>query len=47
MVWIVNPHSRTVTVHRTGRDPHILRENDTLSGEEVCPGFTVKVAELF
>jgi Uma2 family endonuclease len=47
MVWIVNPRARTVTVHRKGRDPRILRENDVLSGEEVCPGFSVQVGEFF
>lgn len=47
MVWIVNPRSRTVTVHRGGRDPRVLRESDMLDGEEVCPGFSVRVAEFF
>ena len=47
LVWVVNPGNKTVTVHRTGRDPRVLRENDMLDGEEVCPGFSVKVTELF
>jgi Uma2 family endonuclease len=47
LVWVVNPRGRTVTVHRTGRDPRVLRENDLLGGEDVCPGFSVKVSELF
>jgi Uma2 family endonuclease len=47
MVWIVNPRARTVTVHRKGRDPRVLRENDVLNGEEVCPGFSVRVGEFF
>jgi Uma2 family endonuclease len=47
MVWVVNPRGRTVTIHRSGRDPRILRENDLLAGEDVCPGFSVPVAELF
>jgi Uma2 family endonuclease len=47
LVWVVNPRSKTVTVHRSGKDPRILRENDSLGGEEVCPGFSVKVSELF
>jgi len=46
-VWVVNPRGKTVTVHRSGRDPRILREHDVLEGEEVCPGFAVNVAELF
>lgn len=47
LVWVVNPRSKTVTVHRSGKDPRILRENDSLGGEEVCPGFSAKVSELF
>jgi Uma2 family endonuclease len=47
LVWVVNPRGRTVTVHRSGRDPRVLRENDVLGGEEVCPGFSVRVADLF
>lgn len=47
LVWIVNPRGKTVTVHKAGRDPRVLRGNDTLSGEDVCPGFSTKVSELF
>ena len=47
LVWVLNPRKKTVTVHRTGRDPRVLREKDTLEGEEVCPGFAVKVSALF
>ena len=47
LVWVVNPRGRTVTIHRSQRDPRVLRENDLLGGEDVCPGFSVKVSELF
>ena len=47
LVWVVNPRACTVTVHRKGRDPRVLRESDTLDGEDVCPGFSAPVAELF
>ena len=47
LVWVVNPRNQTVTVHRTGRDPRILRREDTLGGEDVCAGFSAKVAEIF
>jgi Uma2 family endonuclease len=47
MVWVVNPRGRMVTVHRSGRDPRILRGDDRLEGEDVCPGFSVKISELF
>jgi len=47
LVWVVNGRSKTVTVHQSGRDPRVLRANDVLDGAEACPGFAVKVSELF
>lgn len=46
-VWVVNPKSRTVTVHREGVEPRRLSERDTLDGEEVVQGFTLPVTEVF
>ena len=47
IVWIVNPMRRTITVHRKGRDVDVLREGDTLSGDDVIPGFQCAVADAF
>lgn len=47
LVWVVDPESRQVSVHRAGQPVHILSEGDTLSGEEVLPGFACKVSEIF
>jgi len=47
VVWVVNPKRRTVTVHRPGAQPTVLREADVLDGEDVVPGFRCQVAELF
>jgi Uma2 family endonuclease len=47
LVWVINPRRRTITVHRPGRDPQVLRENDTLDGEDVVPGFACKVTDAF
>lgn len=47
LVWVVNPRNKTVTVHQSGRDPRVLRENDLLGGADVCPGFSVQVGDLF
>jgi Uma2 family endonuclease len=46
-VWVVWPNTRTVTVHRPGRKPHTLREEDTLTGEDILPGFACPVAKVF
>lgn len=39
--WLIDPLTRTVEVHRPGRDPEILAGPATLSGEGVLPGFTL------
>ena len=36
-----------VGVHRAGQPVVSLTEDDALSGEEVVPGFSVSVAEIF
>jgi Uma2 family endonuclease len=47
MVWLVDPDARCVTVIRSGVEDRTFQEGDTLSGEDVLPGFSVPVAELF
>jgi Uma2 family endonuclease len=47
MVWVVDPATRKVHVHRADRPGTILREHDHLSEESVLPGFRCKVAEIF
>ncbi len=47
LLWVVDPADRSVTVYRPGEAPRILEENETLSGEEVVPGFSCRVGELF
>jgi Uma2 family endonuclease len=47
LVWVVDPPSRTVWVHRSLNDGRILRENDELTGEPVIPGLRASVAALF
>lgn len=47
LVWVVNPRTRTVEVHRRDGVGTILGENDELSGENVIPGFRCRVGDLF
>jgi len=47
MVWVVNPAWRNVTVYRSATDIKILTENDELSGQDVLPGFSCAVAEIY
>lgn len=47
LIWVIDPIDRSVTVYRSRQQASILTENGTLSGEEVVPGFSCPVAELF
>lgn len=47
MVLVVNPRRRTVAVHRPGQPPRLLTESDTLDGEDVVPGWTLPVRDIF
>ena len=46
LVWIVDPENRELSVYRTGQQPRILAETETVTGEDVLPGFTCRVADL-
>lgn len=47
LVWVLDPGPRTATVHRPGSGLRVLREGDSLDGEDVVPGFRIAVARLF
>lgn len=47
LVWEINPESRSVAVHRADGSSTRLRESDELTGEDVLPGFRMKVGDLF
>lgn len=47
LVWVADPETRVVRVHRSLTDVRELRGADRLLGDEVLPGFDVAVAELF
>ncbi len=48
LVWLVNPDTRTITVYRHGGDEIVrLHENDVLTGDDVLPGFSCPVTDLF
>jgi Uma2 family endonuclease len=47
LVWIVDPHFRTVTVYRRGAAPELVNVDQELTAEPHMPGFRVRVAELF
>jgi len=47
LVWVIDPSTRTVTIHRANGSTVLLRSHETLSGDDVLPGFTTPVAAFF
>ena len=48
LAWYIDPSTRTVAVYRAPGEPAFtLTEADALDGEDVLPGFSLPVAELF
>lgn len=47
LVWLVDPHLRTVLVLRPGAVPEMFNLSQELSGEPHLPGFRVPVAQVF
>jgi len=47
LIWVADPEDRSVTVYRPGQMMVVLGENEILTGEDVLPGFSCRVAELF
>lgn len=44
----IHPRSHYVLVYRSAQEPdRLLKSTDSLDGEDVIPGFTLPVAELF
>jgi Uma2 family endonuclease len=47
LVWVIDPHHRTVEIFRPGAEPALVNVRQELSGEPHLPGFRVPVAQLF
>jgi Uma2 family endonuclease len=47
LVWVVDPELRTISVYRPDQPLRVLTEQDTLEGEEIVPGFSLPVREVF
>ncbi|NJN55223.1 MAG: Uma2 family endonuclease [Anaerolineae bacterium] len=47
MVWLVDPQLEQVHIYRSPEQVKLLRKEDTLTGENVLPGFAVALAEIF
>lgn len=46
-VWVVDPGSRTVAIHRAGGQARLLRDADEISGSGELAGFGIPLPRLF
>ena len=47
LVWAIDVHSRTAMAYRPDGSARLVRADEALDGEEVFPGFRLRLAELF
>jgi Uma2 family endonuclease len=47
LVWTIAPEARTASVYRASSSARLLREADHLDGEDLLPGLSIPLAELF
>jgi Uma2 family endonuclease len=47
VVFVVNPRRKVVAVHRPAQPVVILGVDDTLTAEDVVPGWSLAVRDLF
>jgi Uma2 family endonuclease len=47
LVWVVAPRVSTVTVYRADGPARLLMDNEVLDGEDVLPGLTISLGEVF
>lgn len=45
--WLINPQDKTVEIYRPERDVEILAAPQTISGEDVLPGFVLDLRSIF
>ena len=47
VVWALEPKAKTLTIHRKGANPVVLTKADFLTCEELLPGFTLPLSQVF
>jgi Uma2 family endonuclease len=45
--WLIEPSAKIVEIYRVGQQVEILNNPQTLSGEDVLPGFVLDLREIF
>lgn len=46
LVWVIAPEARTATVYRADGSARLVRDEETLDGEDVLPGLALRLADL-
>lgn len=47
LAWVIEPKTKKIHVYKSPTEVRILSETDSLTGEDVVPGFAIPVSELF
>jgi Uma2 family endonuclease len=47
VVWSADPSTQTVTAYRANQPPQVFGPNDTLTVEDVIPGFSMPISDVF
>jgi Uma2 family endonuclease len=47
LLWVIHSETNAATVYRPDGSARLLRETDSLDGEDVLPGLTIPLRELF
>jgi len=47
LIWVVDPHFKTVVVHRPDGPPEMFAGEDEMSADPHLPGFHIAVADIF
>ncbi len=45
--WLIESAAKTVEIYRSGKPVEILNNPQTLSGEDILPGFVLDLSEIF
>ena len=45
--WLINPDAEEVEIYRLGKEPEILKNPSSLSGEKLLPRLTVDLTDIF
>lgn len=44
--WLINPEAKQIEIYRFGQDVELLDSPDTLSGENILPGFVLDLTNI-